>query len=261
MYKALIVSVLFVASNSAAQTWLAPENPDPQEIRRDAERDIEEGRLELAAEKYLWYFNNALEYAPSLSGVRLSFALGDWRDLADRYPPARRDMEMVRDRAEESVRLGTGGFSDFSDFVALNDELDDDGRTVELFKWLDQTNRHLARDVYAVAQDTLVHSGEFALCEKYIVGRNSFQSVQESLERDLTWRRKYSDEPDYEENLDFTYLFFARRAGHIVAVLVNVGKSDDAKVIAEEALTALDGTQHAYLITDALDGIPPERLR
>lgn len=257
----LVFLVLLGSTTVLAQQWVPPENPDPEAIRDEAEADIEEGRLDLAAEKYLWYHHNALKYQPSLGGVRLSYALGDWRDLADKYRPALQDMRLVRDRAEESLRGKSGDPSAFHDFVALNDVLKEDGRTIELFKWLDQNDRHLARDVFMVAQDALVAGSEYALCEKYIVGQNSFDSVIDYHERTVSrFTERYEDEPDARifETFD---MMFARRTSFIVAILVNRDRLSEAEGIAERALHLLEDETHRVQISDALEGIPPERLR
>lgn len=254
---------LFVFDSAVvfAQQWVPPENPNPEEIRDEAEADIENGQLDLAAEKYLWYHHNALKYQPSLVGVRLSYALGDWRDLADKYRPALQDMRLVRDRAEESLRTESDDPYAFHDFVALNDVLKEDGRTIELFKWLDQNNRHLARDVFIMAQDALVAGSEYDLCEKYIVGRNSFDSIIENHERTVNrFTEIYKDEPEARifESFD---MMFARRTSFIVAILVNRERFSEAEDIAERALRLLEHDAHKVQISDALEGIPPERLR
>jgi len=256
-----VSSVLMGSVIALAQQWVPPDNPDPREIRDEAETDIEEGRLDLAAEKYLWYHENALKYEPSLGGVRLSYALGDWRDLADKYPPALQDMHLVRDRAEEALRSRDDDPYAFQDFVALNDVLRDDGRTIELFKWLDQNNRHLARDVFVMAQDALVAGSEYVLCEKYIVGRNSFDSILEHHERTVAgFTRRYKDELDAGllESFD---MMFARRASFIIAILVNRDRISEAEEMAERALQVLEDESHRIQISDALEGIPPKRLR
>ncbi len=258
---AAVSAILLFNSNVSAQQWVPPENPDPSAIRSGADLDIREGRLALAAEKYLWYHTNALRYQPSLAGVRLSFALGDWRDLADKYPPAMADMRYARDSAEEYVRNSGGDFHAFYDFVALNDVLEEDDRTIALFKWLDLNNRHLARDVFNVAQDALVARAEYALCEKYIVGYNSFDSLIEKHERsiaDLTER--YGDEADLGF-LDTLDKIFARNSSFVIAILVNRDRRTEAERIAERARELLDDETYIIQIRDALDGIPPRRLR
>lgn len=264
-HKLAIFSLVFLllldSATVLAQRWVPPEDPDPQEIRDEAEADIEQGRLDLAAEKYLWYHHNALRYRPSLSGVRLSYALNDWRDLAGKYPPALQDMRLVRDRAEEALRTKSSDPYGFRDFVALNDVLKEDGRTIELFKWLDQNDRHLARSVFMAAQDALVAGSEYVLCEKYIVGRNSFDSIIEDHESTISrFIERYKDEPD-ADIFDTFDMMFARRTSFIIAILVNRDRLSEAEAIAERALQLLKDETHRVQISDALEGIPPERLR
>lgn len=256
----LIFAPLFGSNVVFAQQWAPPLDPSPSQIRDEADLDIEEGRFGLAAEKYLWYHENALKYEPSLGGVRLSFALGDWRELAGKYPPAFQDMSLVRDRAEESVRLKDRDFSAFQDFASLNRVLNEDGRTIELFKWLDQNNRHFARDVFVMAQGALVAGSEYELCEKYIVGRNSFDSVIEHHEQTIArFKERHKDNPDAElfETFD---MIFARQAAFIIAILVNRDRQPEAKEMADRALQLLEDEEHQLQISDALEGVPPERL-
>lgn len=258
---AVAVSLLLVNFGVAAQQWMPPHDPDPRAIRKEADTDIQAGRFDLASEKYLWYHENALKYRPSLSGVRLSFALHDWRDLANQYPPALQDMQWIRDKAEESVRKSDDDFAAYQELVALNDVLKDDGRTIELFKWLDQHNRHFARSVYTIAQHALVDAGELALCEKYIVGDNSFESIMDDYERRLQWSDDYYEGDVDPRRHDFDQMFLTRRTAYIIAILVNLERSSEAAVIAETVLQALENETHKVQISDALEGIPPERLR
>ena len=257
---AIAFVVFFVCAAVMAQQWVPPEDPDPRQVRDEANTDIRTGRLSLAAEKYLWYYENALKYRPSLYGVRLSFALHDWRKLAEKYPPALQDMRLARDRAEDSVRSRNDAFDAYNDFAALNNVLKEDGRTIELFKWLDQNDRHLARDVYIVAQGALVANGEFELCEKYIVGQNSFNWIVEDHERTVArLSEKYKDE-ETSDLLESYEKFFVRRASYIIAILVNRDRALEAEEMSKRALNLLDDELHQIQISDALEGIPPERL-
>ena len=242
----------------AAQQWVPPDNPDPEVIRNEARDDAERGRYRLAAQKYLWYHENAADLQPSLVGVRLSFALYNWRTLARQYLPAMQDMRRVRDRAEESVRNETGDLPAFMDAAALNSVLGADDRTIELFKWLDQENPALANEVFIAAQEVLVASGEFALSEKYIVGQNSFDSVLEQHEHTL---QQLEDAGHGDEDFVDAYrMIFARRSAHIIAILVNRDRSPEAEAIAGKALQVLTNDAHKSQISDALRGDPPEPL-
>ncbi len=81
---------------------------------RDAARD---GRYAEALSEYIWFHNHALEEMPSLRGVRRSFALGYWLELAAAYPPARAALKGVRD--EKTKRLLEGA----EDWELFNDAL------------------------------------------------------------------------------------------------------------------------------------------
>lgn len=95
--------------------WTPPEKPDPRRILLEARDDADAGRLEQAAAKHLWYHRHALAIDPAQSGVRLSFALKDWHELAERHPPAMRDLLAVRDAAaarmaSDSAEQAVDGF-------------------------------------------------------------------------------------------------------------------------------------------------------
>ena len=87
-----LVVAMFAAigcsANASSDTWEPPSSPDPRDILGEARDDREHGRYELALEKHVWFHENALTFRPSLAGVRLSYALDDWLQLAARYPPA-----------------------------------------------------------------------------------------------------------------------------------------------------------------------------
>src|SRR4051812_29867743 len=48
-----------------------------------------EGRFEEALSQFIWFHEHSLEEDRAYLGVRLSFALSYWMELAERYPPAR----------------------------------------------------------------------------------------------------------------------------------------------------------------------------
>lgn len=272
-FLAFAISLNFFAISYGAVTeeWAPPQNPDPEEIRREADKDIREERFELASQKYAWYHENALKYRPSLIGVRLSFALIRWRSLADQYPPALMEMKRAQDRAEERVRNREDasafemvseikGFFSFQDSVALNGILKEDNRTIDLFKWLGEHDPDLAHGSYALAQDVLVDAGEYGLCESYLTGRNSFDEILDDYKRQLVLMEKLYDGAENAPQADIHYMLFARRTAYIVVILVNRDRLSDAKIIAETAMQELESEELRKQVSDALRGIPPKRL-
>ena len=269
----LAVLVFFVVSLSlAAEQWAPPQNPDPEEIRRGADKDARDGRFEIASQKYVWYHENALRYRPSLFGVRVSFALLEWRRLADQYPPALQEMIRIRNRAEEWIRSAREdvpvfqGFATFQrigifqDASALNRTLNEDVRTVELFKWLDKHDPEFAHLAYIIAQDALVDAEEYALCETYLTGRNSFDEILEEHKALLETSEKLNIGQESASGTGSFNMIFARKAAYIVAILVNLDRLSDAKPVAERALQELEDEGLRSQIGDALQGKPPQKL-
>ena len=80
--------------------WGPGMNPDPSAILHEARADRRAGRFADALTKHVWFHENALKYVPSLSGVRLSFALTYWMELGAVYPAALRKLKRIRDDAE-----------------------------------------------------------------------------------------------------------------------------------------------------------------
>ena len=273
-FKVLPIAILTfaVSSGVTAEQWTPPQNPDPEEIRREADEDAREKRYELASEKYVWYHENALKYQPSLVGVRVSFALMGWRSLANQYPPALQEMRRAQDRAEVRVKSNTNdsstfeniaatkGLLAFQDAAALNRTFKEDNRTIALFKWLEEQDPDLAHLAYVIAQDALVEAGEYGLCESYLTGRNSFEGVIEDHERQLDSMAKMYGGAENLPHIDSHYLVFARKAAFIIAILVNRDRISDAKIIAERAMQELEDENLRNQIAKALRGIPPEQL-
>src|SRR5262245_61557891 len=93
---------------------------DPRQVLTEARELARAGRHEEALSRHLWFHDHALEHRPSLYGVRLSFALSDWVELGEAYPPARQALAAVRDRAAEAVRAGDRARELFHDVAAIN---------------------------------------------------------------------------------------------------------------------------------------------
>src|SRR5213078_5135076 len=73
------------------------------------------GRYEEALRGYIWFHEHALEHDRAFYGVRLSFALAYWMELALAYPPALAALQAVRDQKIELLRTGRGDREAFHD--------------------------------------------------------------------------------------------------------------------------------------------------
>src|ERR1044072_6141550 len=93
------VFAALVYGAQALAVWTPPEKPNPAQILQDANADTRAGQFEDALAKHLWYHRNALKHSPAQGGVRLSFALSYWHNLATKYPPAMTALKAERDEA------------------------------------------------------------------------------------------------------------------------------------------------------------------
>src|SRR4051794_4253621 len=69
--------------------WTPSDTPDPSDVLDSAVDDTRSGSHADALAKFLWFHHNALRHDQAFGGVRLSFALSYWLELAGAYPPAR----------------------------------------------------------------------------------------------------------------------------------------------------------------------------
>src|SRR4051812_26335409 len=101
--KRLLVAWWSLLSLTAYSEWFPPENPEPKTILKEAKADTKEMRYEDALAKHIWFYQSAIAFDKALYGVRLSFALNDWWNLALQYPPAMEAMRSTRDATEEEI--------------------------------------------------------------------------------------------------------------------------------------------------------------
>jgi len=189
----LVVPILVFAE------WEPPKNPNPRTILEEARADAKAGRFESALAKYVWFHRHALEVDRAYFGVRLSGALLSWHQLAQSYPPAMEKLKATRDDAAERViRKGDHKSDDvwdsFADMAAINELLDSDGQTVQVFVKLDRDSPTVAKEVYRAAQPALIEAKRFDLCGKYILPRDSYDEIVSFYQFNLDTVKEYKSE-------------------------------------------------------------------
>jgi len=161
---------------------------DPGEILNRGRTSALEGRHEEALRDLLWFHENALKHDRAFYGVRLSFALGYWKELADLYPPALKALQSVKKQSEAALRRGEGGRELFNDVVSINRELDRESDTYKLFLALKRKHLDLTRKVGDLAIEAIVDAGDFKLASEYLPHPESYllwlsDRLNDNLER------------------------------------------------------------------------------
>jgi hypothetical protein len=261
-----IAAVLLAAPGvGRADEWTPPEKPNPHSILDGARVDARAGDYETALAKHVWFHENALKYDESLTGVRLSFALGYWFQLAEAYPPAMAKLIDVRDDARRRVEENHDErvvFEHFQELAAINDRLGEADATVDAFRWLDERDSPGTRRVYRLAQPSLVLAKEYALCGKYLEPEPAFERMADSYRH----MREYEGRPRAGvKSPPFAAPNFINEVATLVALLVVNERQDEAddivlaakKVSLETRDDAFDADL-ADALEGALDGTVPE---
>jgi hypothetical protein len=251
--------LLLFGAITRGEEWKPPENPDPEAIRNEAQKDTQARRYEVALAKYVWYYENAMKYRPSLSGVRLSSGLSDWGRLADSYPPALVKMKEIRDqlknRIQQSERVA---FEDFQDLAALDRELDNESATVDTFLVLDARSSKTAQRMFRLAEPALVRAQQYAICGKYV---DSEQSLGEIVRMFNLNQAMVKDGRVNASHQEFTEKKFINASALLVAILVKNERKAEAETVASELKkVSMDPKLLAKLdteLTKALQGIVP----
>jgi len=253
----LAAVLLGAAPLLAAAGWIPPAQPDPVAILGEARADTAAKRYEQALAKLVWFHEHALDYAQDqgLYGVRLSYALNDWKALGQVYPPALEKLRAERDAAADHVRRGDGPRGYFNEIVAIDKALGEDAATRELFVWLDANRNEIASQVYDIAQPSLVRARDYALCGKYLEPRKALRGILDQY-RVVMQLAAVSDRSQEEQA--FARKTLANKTGLLVALLVQNHRKDEANDIAAQAIKEWDDPDFRQQLIQALSGQVPE---
>jgi hypothetical protein len=239
-------------------TYTPPPNLKMQQILNEAQADTVAGRYPEAQAKFVWFRNNAVHYEPGMVGVRDSFALTYWAQLAEKYPPAMRQLQSIRDAAIAVVHgVGTDeqtAIADCFTITGINDGLKAKSKNVELFKWLDSHKPVVARQVFTLAEPDLIAAEEYTLCGRYMDANHSYEQILGMYSR-MKEMPTNSRTPQLRVMAD---KIFSTKSATLVAVLAINNRPDEADRVANQAAKEISTPEFAALLADARHGkIPP----
>ena len=143
-----------------------------------------------------------------MKGFRLSFALSDWKSLADVYPPAKKELTEMRDAT--AVRILNNGPNKelFADVRALNRVLEENSKTVALFETILEKNPHSAKDYWYYAKDDLFEAKRYDIIKKFIGNpMGEYSVLLENRNRDIAMSEKMkANESMLKSHADNTFV-------------------------------------------------------
>ncbi|MFV0444820.1 MAG: hypothetical protein ACK5Q5_14705 [Planctomycetaceae bacterium] len=255
MKRLVCVLVVLIAASLPGEEWTPPEHPDLQQILGEAHQDCDAGRYELALAKHVWFHEHALEIEPAMSGVRLSFALGYWHQLGQKYPPALEMLKSTRDQAGQAVTAPGDTLSAFQEFAAINRELKDDARTKALFVKLDAEQPSAAAKVFHMARPALVRAKDYELCAKYIHPQKDVERLKKFYKAIRRLKERNPNRPGLDAVGEKRLVNDATTS---VAILAVTGRKKEALAMARQAREIWDDTDFATRLSEALNGVVPE---
>ena len=254
MIKRIVFAIVVTLAACANAEWTPPDQPDPSKILNEARSDAAAKRYADALAKHVWFHENALKYQRSQYGVRLSFALSYWKELGKVYPPALEKLMSIRDEDENTIREGEGTHDKFHDFAAINRALNEDGKTKDLFVWLDAHEPKLAKEVFRIAQPALIKGKEYELCGRHIDPDKSFQEILQ-LYRET---KRLAKNPKFDKSLqEHAEKSFSHDTATLVGLLVLNERKADADRIATEAVKEWDEPEFKKELERATSGELP----
>ena len=235
--------------------WTPPKNPNPDVILNEAQADTRAGRYETALQKHVWFHENALSIEPALYGVRLSFALSYWLELAKQYPPALAKLKETRDKAKASVLAEKNVRESFHDLQSINEHLEEHIKTRTLFQLLDKKNPKIAKRVFDLAQPSLIKGQAYTLAGKYISPKTDFARMKEGYRQD----KDLAKDPEFgAEHLEFANKQFTNDTTTLVALLTVNNRKKEAEEIAKLARAEWTDKSFHSAIEKALKGVVPD---
>ena len=253
MNACILLSALAIVA--ADEPWKPSENPDPAKILQEAQEDRRAERFEQALDKHVWYHRNALKHQPAQSGVRRSFALSYWKELADAYPPALFKLMEIREEAVTNVSAGQDLRQQFADLAAMNKYLGEEARTKDVFAMLHTQQPDAAKQVFALAQPALVKAKEYRLCGNYL---DPDASSRRLIAMFHTTKRLAKNSPFAERQLDFSNKKFTNDAATLVALLVVNYRKPEAEKVAQDAKKEWEDAAFHKAVDEALKGNVPD---
>ncbi len=231
--------------------WKPQPDAKPSSVLQSAVDDTREHRFEDALQKFLW-FHEASRSERGMGGVRLSFALGYWMDLASQYPPALNAFTNLREQLEQRCRDNHGDFESFHDASSLNGYLDDNRRTIDLFMEIASDYPENAKHLYHVAERILVADGMYQQCAPFLDWEKSIDTsisaYEIGLKHEESWKDSRTSPPRFARR------HFEAESATLVALLSLNGRDGEAERVRDRCLTVLDDSAFRDTLDLALTG-------
>jgi hypothetical protein len=214
---------------------------------------VREGRFADALSEYIWFHEHALEEESSLRGVRLSFALGYWIELAGQYPPAREALQSIRDEKTRCLKDGAEDRELFTDVAAINRTLSNDEATYDLFCSINSRNPSFAARCARIATPALVKAFDFKLARAFIPDpEQAIEILASGFNKGIKLANR-SSTPERQANITNAEVrIYAEDVEMLIRIIGGAGEWERADALAEQAITLAGSSEMQEAVRSAL---------
>jgi len=252
-FRHLTLSLALTLGASLAHGWEPPANPDPDIIVNEALADAAQGRPADAAQKHLWYHDNAVRLKPAHAQIRLTVVMEEWVALARRYPPAMQDLLRVRARAAERAKALDAGLVDaFTEVIRINEQLGDAESTRSLYADLGKRDETVAARFWLFALPAMAELQDHALAYSYLQVDKVLQTMEAQYKAAYRQPAMNSDHRAQLEAQTNRYLDLT--LARVVWVLLKSDQASQAQDVARKGRELMGQGKPTPLIDAALRG-------
>jgi hypothetical protein len=224
---------------------------DPRARLQRGQEAAAAGHYEEALRDYIWFHEHALEHEPSLYGVRLSFALWYWMELANEYPEARTALKRIRD--EKTTRLLNGDTNRdlFHDVESINERLENEEATYELFATLEKAKPDFAAVCADLAMPAIVKAEDFEMALRYTPSPgDTLRRYSEAFNRDI--EELEPQPPSKAPRLEAYVQLYVRRVRLLLKILRGNNQNSEADALRVRALESIKSTSARDAVREGL---------
>jgi hypothetical protein len=206
---------------------------DPRQVLTDAREAARRGAFAEALEKYLWFHHHALEHRPSLTGVRTSYAISEWVELGNVYPPALEALESIQSNNLNLLKAGPCEPARFHEFASFNRYLGRFELTTKVFAELAEHQPEFAKTCFRAALPALIRTRSFALARRFVC------SPKEQLDSHLAGLATMLNTRPRTDHDDAILGLFATHLRRLLSIFEELGENEEANLLQGKAITAL----------------------
>jgi hypothetical protein len=226
---------------------------DPRARLQRGQEAAAAGRYEDALRDYIWFHEHALEFEPSLYGVRLSFALWYWMELANEYPEARTALKRIRDEKIARLLNGDTNRDLFHDVESINERLENEEATYELFAALEKAKPDFATVCADLAMPAIVKAEDFEMALRYTPSpEETLRRYSEAFNRDVEELERQP--PSKAPRLEAYVQIYVRRVHLLLRILRGNNRDSEADALRVRALELIKSPSVRDSVREGLRG-------